>query len=240
MPIHDWTRVKSGIFHDFHNGWCWTIRSALNRGRLPKGYFALVEQRMSGPEPDVVAIESPIAKGESLIAIAEKPQTKLTMPLLSDAHSYARKADRVVVHHPEGNVVAVIEIVSPGNKDTKPAMRSFIEKSTAFIEGGVHLLVLDLFPPGRHDPRGVHQAIYKQFWGESYKPYADKPLNFSSYQSGSNPVAYVEPLAVGDPLPDMPLFLTDTLHISVPLAETYDAALQDCPPTIRQKLEGPV
>jgi hypothetical protein len=238
MPIHDWTRVKPGVFHDFHNGWCWTIRSALNRGRLPEGYFALVEQRMAGPEPDVVAIEGPDVKPDSMIAVAEKPKTKLAEPLLDDVRAYARKADRVVIHHPEGDIVAVIEIVSPGNKSTKPAMRSFVEKSATFIDGGVHLLVLDLFPVGRHDPRGVHYAIAKQFWAKAHRPSPDKPLTFVSYQAGTNPVAYIEPLSVGDPVPDMPLFITERLHVSAPLTETYEAALQDCPPTIRQKLEG--
>lgn len=238
MPIHDWTRVKPGVFHDFHNGWCWTIRSALNRGRLPKGYFALVEQRMSGPEPDVVAIETPAAEGKSVVAVAEKPKTKITMPLLNDSRAYARKANRIAVHHPEGDVVAVIEIVSPGNKDTKSAMRSFVEQSVAFVDGGVHLLVLDLFPPGRHDPRGVHGAIVKAYWGGAYKPPTDKPLSFVSYQAVSDPMAFIEPLAVGDLLPEMPLFLADQFHVSVPLGTTYDAALEDCPPAIREKLEG--
>jgi hypothetical protein len=44
MPIHDWTRVRANRFHDFHQSWTIAIRNALNAGRLPPGYFALVEQ----------------------------------------------------------------------------------------------------------------------------------------------------------------------------------------------------
>lgn len=40
MPIHDWTRVKAGIFHDVHHEWISTIKHALNRGLLPAGHYA--------------------------------------------------------------------------------------------------------------------------------------------------------------------------------------------------------
>ena len=52
MPIHDWSCVESGTFHDFHQGWTIEIRNALNRGILPPGYFAMADQRIGGPEPD--------------------------------------------------------------------------------------------------------------------------------------------------------------------------------------------
>ena len=37
MPIHDWTRVRSNQFHDFHQSWTIAIRNALNAGLLPAG-----------------------------------------------------------------------------------------------------------------------------------------------------------------------------------------------------------
>ena len=57
MPIHDWTRVRPNRFHDFHQSWTIAIRNALNAGVLPRGYFAMVEQRTGGPEPHVVTLE---------------------------------------------------------------------------------------------------------------------------------------------------------------------------------------
>ena len=41
MPIHDWTRVDAGLFHDFHQSWTVALRNALNSGVLPADYFAL-------------------------------------------------------------------------------------------------------------------------------------------------------------------------------------------------------
>ena len=49
MPIHAWSRVPSGLFHDFHQSWSIRIKDGLNSGRLPKGVAALVEQR-AGPK----------------------------------------------------------------------------------------------------------------------------------------------------------------------------------------------
>src|SRR5271169_3206877 len=57
MPIHDWAGVPAGLFHHFHQDWSIEIARALNRGRLPKGVAALVEQRAGPVEADVLAIE---------------------------------------------------------------------------------------------------------------------------------------------------------------------------------------
>ena len=53
MLIHDWTHVRANRFHDFHQSWTIAIRNALNAGRLPPGFFALVEQQAGGPEARV-------------------------------------------------------------------------------------------------------------------------------------------------------------------------------------------
>ena len=40
MPMHDWTRVDDGVYHDFHIGWIAELRKALNRRVLPNEYHA--------------------------------------------------------------------------------------------------------------------------------------------------------------------------------------------------------
>src|SRR5437868_430814 len=57
MPIHDWTRVNAGIFHDFHHDWITMLKRALNDGLLPPGYYALAEQIAGGLGPDVLALD---------------------------------------------------------------------------------------------------------------------------------------------------------------------------------------
>ena len=57
MPVHDWTRVISGIFHHFHQRWIGAIADALNDGMLPAEYYALSEQQTDGPVPDILTLE---------------------------------------------------------------------------------------------------------------------------------------------------------------------------------------
>jgi len=52
-------------------------------------------------------------------------------------------------------------------------------------------------------------------------------------------VAYIEPLAVGDPLPDMPLFLTPGDYVPCPLEATYGTTWDQYPTALQGALENP-
>lgn len=226
MPIHDWTRVYAGLFHDYHQTWSIYIKNAMNAGLLPAGFSALVEQKSGPKEPDVLTVDAFTERrraGESSggLLTVEKPATRIVRK--SSKERYADLANRIVVKHKLGRTVAVIEIVSPGNKDSKRAFKEFLDKSLEFINKGVHLLVVDLFPPTKRDPFGVHRAIWDEFEEEDvlfeFPPGKDRIL--ASYDAGQEKAAYVEPIAVGDVMPDMPLFLFEGRHIKVPLEATY-------------------
>jgi hypothetical protein len=242
MPIHDWTRVQSGLFHEFHQSWSVRIKDALNCG-LPKGYYALVEQKVEGPEPDVIAVEMkkrtkpPMTSAPT--ATIEPPKTALTAHIASDTVRYARKANRISIRHPLGQVIAVIEIVSPGNKDSRNSLRLFVDKAIVFLENGIHLLIVDLFPPSIRDPQGIHKAIWDELADQPFELSAGKPLTCVSYRVDDGITANIEPLSIGDQLPDMPLFLTSKEHILVPLESTYTATWAVCPEPIRELVETP-
>ena len=239
MPIHDWTRVQSGLFHEFHQSWSVRIKDALNGGVLTKGYYALVEQKVDGPEPDVIAVEmKKRAKSPGgTVATLDPPKTSLTARLSSDAVRYARKANRISIRHPLGDVVAVIEIVSPGNKDSRNALRSLVEKAVAFLRNGVHLLLVDLFPPSDRDPQGIHKAIWDELANDPFELSPDKRLTLVSYQAANGLTAYIEPICVGQVMPDMPLFLAPGAHVHVPLEATYQSTWAVCPEPIRELVE---
>src|SRR5262249_55493798 len=59
MPIHDWTRVEAGIFHDFHHGWIDQVKHVLNSGVLPRDYYAMAEPFAGGFGPDVLTLNAP-------------------------------------------------------------------------------------------------------------------------------------------------------------------------------------
>ena len=57
MPMHDWTRVDAGTYHNFHQDWTIEICRTLNRGILPSGYMSMVDLKVGGTEPDVATLK---------------------------------------------------------------------------------------------------------------------------------------------------------------------------------------
>jgi hypothetical protein len=239
MPIHDWTRVRANRFHHFHQTWTANLAAALNSGRLPPGFFALAEQITGGPEADVVALEltppTGTASSPGLSVAVAPPAASFVMR--SEAANYARKADRISIRHPDGDVIAVIEIVSPGNEDSRHAIRAFARKAVEFLHVGIHLLIVDLFPPNRRNPQGIHKVIWDRLRDERFELPPDKPLTLAAYAAGPEIVAYVEPVAVGDVLPDRPIFLTPDYYVHCPLEATYEAAWSVFPAVLKAPLE---
>src|SRR5262249_18744716 len=103
----------------------------------------------------------------------------------------------------------------------------------------VHLLILDLLPPGKRDPQGIHGAMWDDITGQEYTLPPGKPLTLAAYESGLIVHSYVIHVAVGDTLPEMPLFLEPGAHIVVPLESLYQAAFDAVPRRWRRVLEVP-
>jgi len=238
MPMHDWSQVSSGIYHNFHLLWMAMITNRLNAGLLPRGMVAMAEQIIGGPEPDVVTLQqndvefSPSGSGAATMTEAPpKPKTTFVVPV--EIERYAAKANRVVIRHSLGKVVAVIELVSPGNKDSRHALRSFVEKTVDLLYDNVNLLIIDPFPPGPRDPQGIHKAIWDEITDEPFELPADRNLTLVAYQASPIKTAYVEPFAVGAMIPDMPLFLQNDFYIYLPLEKTYMDTWNVLPQSLR-------
>jgi hypothetical protein len=73
--------------------------------------------------------------------------------------------------------------------------------------------------------------------GRPFTPPADKPLTLASYAAGPEVRFYVEPVAVGDTLPQMPLFLDPDTYVYVPLEPTYQTAWAGFPAPLRPLLD---
>lgn len=196
MPVHDWTRVDAGIFHDFHTVWVGQLRTALNEGLLPEGYYALAEQ-------------------------------------------HARRRSLAIRHISGHRLIALVEIVSAANKDRPQHVDEFAANAVSALDAGVHLLLFDLFPPGRHDSGGMHGVIRQRLDDseETYDLPAQEPLTAASYAAGPRVEIYLEHFAVGSPLPEMPLFLSPDRYVNVPVEPTYQAAYRGLPAFWRRILE---
>jgi hypothetical protein len=130
-----------------------------------------------------------------------------------------------------------LKIVSPGNKSSQHALRKFTEKAYELLDQGIHLLIGDLFPPSPRDPQGIHKAIWDNIREEPFQLPPDKPLTVASYFAGVPKTAYVEPVAVGDPLPSLAIFLDTGFYVPAPLERTYQTTWQECPLEVREFVE---
>lgn len=233
MPIHDWSKVPAGRYHHFHQRWAGTLCDHLNDEQLPEDFFALVEQAGIGFVPDVLTLKqhSQTSRGgrSGGVATALSPPNARFVSTAGENALYARRANRVVVRNSGDQIVAVIEIVSPGNKDRKASLTAFVEKTVDFIARGVSVLFVDPFPPTPRDPEGLHAMIWGELTDDQFTLPPDKRLTVASYQAYPPVTAYVEPVAVGDDLPKMALFLNDALHVLVDLEKTYMATWDHCP-----------
>jgi hypothetical protein len=243
MPLHDWTLVDAGLWHDFHQSWTVRVCDALNGGVLPPDHYALIEQKVPLKEPDVLTLklsgkgeDTEDSEGGVAVTIAP-PRVRLTLRNENELQYYARKANRITIRHHIGDIVSVVELVSPGNKQSKKKFQEFVQKPVTFLNQSVSLLIIDLFPPTKRDPFGVHKAIWDEFDEEDFAFPRGKNRTLASYDAGAPQVAYVENIGVGDKLPEMPIFLRPEIYVNAPLEETYQSAWAAFPRQLKGLLE---
>jgi hypothetical protein len=117
--------------------------------------------------------------------------------------------------------------VSPGNKSSLLEVDRFVDKVEDLLLREIHVLIVDLFPPSRTNAEGLHEAIWDKIGSADIRSFdPSHPLIAVSYEV-HNPrdvEAYIEPLAAGDALPAMPVFLRPGGCVMVPLEATCTAA----------------
>jgi hypothetical protein len=215
MPIHDWSRVDAGVFHDFHLAWMVELRNAFNTGILPPDYYAMTEHYAARDLglPDAT-----------------------TFP--NESECYLLKQRTLAIRHGrDDRTISLVEIVSPEIKSDRDAFLSFLQKVAASLAHGCQLLIIDLQPPSPRDLMGSHSAIWEHVGDGLFMPPPEKPLTVVAYIGGEGKQAYVEPIAVGELLPDMPLFFDPRSYVLAPLEKTYQAAYRGVPQRWRSLLE---
>lgn len=250
MPMHDWTKVEAGIYHDFHTSWLVEIRNALNKGLLPDSYYALVEQNLSGTlqiGPDILTLH-PDMEGESHLPRgfsnhSNGGTTTATGPRTAqiDRSHNKNRLKRVAVRHVSNHkIVALIELLSPGNKSSKRDFQHLVIKLASVLDAGLHLAVIDPFPPTPRDPNGIRAAIWKDLRGKpAYILPETKRLTIAAYANTEETIdAFVRPVAVGDALPELPLFYAVNAFVNLPLEAAYSAAWDSVPKPWQTAIAG--
>src|SRR5262245_12321561 len=128
MPVHDWTRVDAGIFHDFHLAWTVELQRLLNTQWEEADFYALVELLPGMMTRDPFSGDPPATREERAV--------------------YARKQRTITIRHSSTHrVIALIEILSPGNKSSQHAIHALLTKARSALTQRIHLLLIDLHPP---------------------------------------------------------------------------------------------
>src|SRR5205823_6482983 len=118
-------------------------------------------------------------------------------------------------------------------------LHELLNKMEDALAHGIHLLVVDLFPPGRYDPRGLHGALLERLGEDPHGPPPGKPVTLASYVADEPMKAYWEYVALGSALTEMPLFLDPEVYVKTPLEATYQTAWESTPEPWREILAKP-
>lgn len=252
MPLHDWNLVEAGIFHAFHTTWIAEIQNALNDGLLPPRFYALAEQHAGHFVADVLTLHAPPSREEIApltppaenggVAVAQAPP-KVSTKETVDLTTRQLRRSLTIRHVSKHQIVAMIEIVSPANKDRCEHVEEFALKTVTAVERGIHVLMVDLFPAGPHDPLGMHHEIRRRLLPDGAEQASPpdappEPATLVSYAVSRFVDIYLEHARYKQPLPEMPLFLTAERYINVPLEPTYQAAWHGMPRFWKDVLEG--
>lgn len=225
MPLHDWAALDN--WDGMHTYWLGQIGRAL-RLSLPPGYRSVLGThplvRIDGAivRPDTAVIDDPRAPRPAAAAGPREPDAEVPV--------FELEPDTTVLVERAGRVVAVVELISPANKD-RPAFR---EDSTTryagYLRAGVHLLLVDVHPrpAGFSYARSIPAALGADLPGGGAPGAVAYRVGPAAAQGGRYLAVWNGPFAVGEPLPQMPVPLTGDAAVWLDLEATYRAAAEDC------------
>jgi hypothetical protein len=241
MPIHDWTRASDAAYHSFQLDWSCRLSQRLNSGVLPQSVYAMTETIELRPPAEFCPLPEPggqvvLRHWDEMLpdATEQPPRTRCESRDARRQYPYRVVTIRDDLHQP----VAAVFWVTRQDKQTPYRLHAIIRHAVGALTRDINLLVVDLFPPSVRDSQGIHKLIWDQFKDEPFTLPPDKPLTLAAYAAGTETVAYVEPVAVGDTLPDMPIFLSANRYVPCPLEMTYQAAWEQFPVPLRRPLES--
>lgn len=219
-------------WESFHTTWASALADALNQDVLPPGFIAL-EQVHPGAAleidvatfTDSAAPPSPDTGGTA--TVLRTIWTPAATPMVFPAAFPPTATVEVLSTEGGRTLVAAIELVSPGNKDRSTKRRLFAAKCATYLSRGVGLVVLDVVTSRQGN---LHNeladllqldAAFRMSAGQSLYVVAYRPLRAGDAETVE---AWPTALAIGQPLPKVPLSLGAEWCVAVDLEESYREA----------------
>ncbi len=235
MPLRDHFLPLFGDdwpWDGFYCGWANAITAHLNRGILPKGYYAIPQiKRGSQIEIDVATLQ---AQGASAGAPSGTAAVAWTLPRpgLSEVVDFTDlDLFEVQILRRLGGpqLRAAIELVSPSNKDRPSNRHAFAVKCASYLNRGVSVVLIDVVTERLAN---MHAAVL-DVMRLTEVPAWQSPTHLSvvSYRmtlvNGKHQLdGWHEALTLGGSLPTAPLWLDADLHVPLSLEPTYEAACE--------------
>lgn len=218
-------------WESFHSFWSTQLAGRFNM--RPKRYGFLAESNIHigiMVAPDVAAFEEDVPSGERsnggvATEVWAPPQPPVVVPV--DFTQLETFEIRIYDEERARTLVAVVELVSPGNKDRPENRRAFLDKCASYLREGVFLVIVDVVTSRRHN---FHAALMELFQsGETAMRAIASDLYSVAYRvrlvgKRTQVEAWPAELALGASLPTMPLWLTDSLCIPLELEAGYQTA----------------
>jgi Protein of unknown function (DUF4058) len=231
MPLLDHFRPPLAAerhWESFHGGWAYEMMTALNRGVLPGGYFAEAQVHVgSRVEVDVASFEAAGGTSELESNGGEVAVQTWAPPVPAMVLSATFPDEiKVQVFRSSGGatLVAVVEVLSPANKDRPEPRRAFAAKCCSYLQMGVGLVIIDVITEWQanlHDetitlldlPEANHFPDAAPVYAIGYRP--------SRKDAGDQIEVFPFPLSVGRTLPTVPLALRGGPILPLDLEATY-------------------
>jgi hypothetical protein len=240
MPLRDHFRPPLDdvtSWEGFHGQWPAVIVQHL-RKVLPAGYVA--EPRVhsgSQVEIDVAAFEkdgspslSATSPGNGGVATAVWAPARPTVVVETALPDYDEYEVRIYDAKRGRHLVAAIEIISPANKDRPEHRNIFVAKCAALLQKGVAVSVVDLVTVR-------HVNLYTEFLafiGHNDPTMGSEPPHLYAascrwIRKGKRTLLelWSHVLALGQPLPTLPLWLTEDVVVPLDLEQSYEQACRD-------------
>ena len=232
MPLHDHFRPpvsNKRHWSELHGQWPGEIVRTLF-DRLPPGFYAgprlflgsSFEVDVSVAKDDDHLTYSPdsAAGGTATLAALDTPFTAVADGLRYDEYEVRIYDDQL-----QRTLVAAIELVGPSNKVRPETRMQFVSKCVALLYEGVCVSIVDIVSERRAN---LYVELLSRIGQPDPRVGAEPPTMYAvalrlRRRTNQPPLidAWYFPLALGQPLPTITLWLSPTLRIALPLEPSY-------------------